>query len=201
MRYVWPALYVLSVVAVNVGFSVFPPIQTAYGKFAPMALVVGATFVIRDFAQRSAGDKAILFYMLVGIVLSYIMADPFVATASAAAFAVSELVDYAVYTWTKRPFHQRVLISSAISTPVDTFVFLTGVGIVSAGTFFIMVASKMVAALLLYLIYREIQVDRDSRTMYPYSEAKFESDWEDDTSDPENKPKKISPVIGRSLGG
>ena len=47
--------------------------------------------------------------MMVGVAISYFMANPFVATASAAAFLISELVDWAVYSFTKRPLSQRVL--------------------------------------------------------------------------------------------
>ena len=44
--------------------------------------------------------------------------------ASAAAFAVGELGDWAVYTFTRRPFSQRILISSLIGAPLDSIVFL-----------------------------------------------------------------------------
>ena len=85
--------------------------------------------------------------MVVGVVASYLMADPFVALASAAAFAISELADWAVYTWTKKPLRQRVLISSAISTPIDSTVFMVMLGFFSLPGLLIMTASKMVGAL------------------------------------------------------
>lgn len=145
------ALYVLTVVAVNLGFSYVPLIETPLGMLSPMAIVVGAIFVIRDFAQRVAGHS-VLFAMAIAVFFSYVLADPYVATASALAFAAAELADYAIYTLTKKPFHQRVLWSSLVSTPIDTAVFLLGISHFSVGTFFLMFASKMVAALVIYLM-------------------------------------------------
>lgn len=146
-------LYVALILVVNVGFSVVPPIMTPLGLFAPMAIFVGFIFVMRDFAQRSAGHW-VLLAMVVGTALSYVLASPYVALASAAAFAVSELVDWGVYTASRKPFHQRILISSIIATPIDTLVFLYGISAFSFGTFCIMIASKMIAALVIWAMYR-----------------------------------------------
>jgi len=147
------ALYVALILAVNIGFSLVPPIMTPLGLFAPMAIFVGLIFVMRDFAQRAAGHW-VLLGMLVGTALSYMLASPYVALASAAAFAVSEAVDWIVYTASRKPFHQRILISSVIATPVDTLVFLYGISAMSLGTFSIMVASKMIAAAVIWYAYR-----------------------------------------------
>lgn len=146
-------LYVASVVIVNIGFSYVPLIPTQFGLLSPMALVVGGVFVIRDFAQRQSGHL-VLVAMVVATILSFLMADPFVAFASAAAFLTSELADYALYTFTKKPFHHRVLISSVVSTPIDTAVFLLGIQNFTVGTFVLMVLSKMVAAIIIFVTYR-----------------------------------------------
>jgi hypothetical protein len=47
--------------------------------------LVGFVFVLRDFAQREVGHN-IWWAMLAGCALSYCMASPFVAIASASAF-------------------------------------------------------------------------------------------------------------------
>lgn len=145
-------LYVASVVILNLGFSYVPMIPTAIGMLSPMALLAGAVFVIRDFAQRKVGHW-VLLAMVVATVLSYLLADPFVATASAAAFAAAEIADYLIYTLTKKPFHQRILLSSIVSTPIDTLVFLFGINAFTIGTFILMVASKLVAALIVWISY------------------------------------------------
>ncbi len=96
MRYKFTALYVALIVAVNYAFIVVPLVKLPDGTmWPPVALLVGFVFVARDFAQREIGHK-VLLAMLVGVAISYFMANPFVATASAAAFLISELVDWAV---------------------------------------------------------------------------------------------------------
>ncbi len=142
-------LYILTIYLVNLGFTVVPPVDLGFGLFSPMAIVVGLVFIIRDFAQRAVGHW-VLLAMLLGCILSYYMADPFVAVASVASFIVSELVDWLAYTFTKKPFHKRVLISSLISTPIDTFVFLAIVNILSPATFVLMVVCKLLTAFGVY---------------------------------------------------
>ncbi len=141
------------VVGINWGFSVTAPFDTPMGPLPPMTFLVGIVFVIRDFAQRAVGHKVIPA-MLVASAISYLMADPFVATASLVAFLGSELMDWAVYTFTKKPFHQRVLLSSVVGTPVDTFIFLPMIGFFSWPAAIIMIASKMIAAIVVWFWYK-----------------------------------------------
>lgn len=145
-------LYIVSVVAVNLGFSLVPMISTPVGLLSPMAVIVGAVFVIRDYAQREAGHW-VLLAMVIATGLSFLMADPFVAFASALAFASSEIADYLLYTFTKQPFHRRVVVSSLISAPIDTAVFLFGINGFTIGTFILMVLSKFVAAGVIWWLY------------------------------------------------
>ncbi|MCK4939266.1 MAG: preQ0 transporter, partial [Rhodospirillaceae bacterium] len=115
----YTALYIALIVTVNYAFSVVPLVELPGGtQWPPVALLVGFVFVARDFAQREIGHR-VLLAMIVGVVISYYMADPFVAVASAAAFMVSEVVDWAVYTFTKRPLSERVLFSSVAGAPID----------------------------------------------------------------------------------
>lgn len=146
--------YVLSILVLNLAFSYVPMVDLGFGLFSPMAVLAGAVFVLRDYAQREVGHY-VLLGMAAGALLSFWLADPFVAYASVAAFVISEVGDWLLYTITKRPFHQRVLVSSVISTPIDTFVFLFLINGMTAGTFGLMVAAKMAAAMLIWLIYRE----------------------------------------------
>lgn len=147
-------LYVATVIGVNIGFSYVPMINTPLGMVSPMAVIVGSVFVIRDYAQRQAGHL-VLVAIIIATVASYLLADPFVAIASAAAFLTSELVDWLTYTITKKPFGQRVLMSSIISTPVDTAVFLFWIDGFTTGTFALMVVSKLIAAFIVWLYYEK----------------------------------------------
>lgn len=144
--------YVFSILFLNLGFSFVPMIMTPIGLLSPMALVAGVVFILRDFVQRELGHYVILF-MAIGAGLSFALADPFVAVASVTAFAISELADWLLYTITKRPFKDRILLSSAVSTPVDTAVFLLMISSLTTGTFILMVLSKMVAALAIWFYY------------------------------------------------
>ena len=80
-KYKYTGFYILSVVLVNIGFVYIPMISLFGEMFPPMTLVVGAIFILRDYAQREIGHK-ILGAMLIGAVLSYFMADPYIAVAS-----------------------------------------------------------------------------------------------------------------------
>jgi len=55
-----------------------------------MAIVTGFILIFRDLAQREVGHY-IFFPLLIGLAISYVMAPPLIALASAAAFAVSEV--------------------------------------------------------------------------------------------------------------
>ena len=154
MPYKYSALYIALIVLVNWGFSVVPLVDMPGGeKWPPMSLVVGFIFVARDFAQREIGHRVIIA-MLIAAALSYVMADPFVAVASLAAFLISEFADWAVYSFTGRPFSQRVLISSAVGTPLDSVVFLGVIGHLSVVAVVVMTISKMLGALLVWWLVR-----------------------------------------------
>jgi uncharacterized PurR-regulated membrane protein YhhQ (DUF165 family) len=133
---------------------VVPLVEMGGGEvWPPVALIVGLIFIARDFAQRVIGHW-VLVAMLIAAILSYFLADPFVAFASVAAFAISELADWLVYSFTKRPFAQRILLSSVLATPIDTVVFLGIMGWLSAPSVLAMTASKMVGALIVWYLVR-----------------------------------------------
>ncbi len=154
MRYKFTALYIALIVTVNYAFSVIRLVELPDGTlWPPVALLVGFVFVVRDFAQREIGHK-VLLAMLVGVAISYVMADPFVATASAAAFLISELADWAVYSFTKRPLSQRILFSSLLGAPIDSIVFLGIIGILTPVGAIAMTASKLAGAFIIWWMIR-----------------------------------------------
>jgi uncharacterized PurR-regulated membrane protein YhhQ (DUF165 family) len=87
--------------------------------------------------------------------LSYFLADPFVAVASLVAFMVSETVDWGVYSITDKPIHQRILLSSFISTPIDSALFLYMLGQFSLLATVTMFVSKMLAAFIIWHFLRK----------------------------------------------
>ncbi len=154
MRFKFAALYIVLIVLVNWGFTVVPLVDLPGGsKWPPMSLVVGLVFVARDFAQRELGHRVIIA-MLIAAALSYVMANPFVAVASLSAFLISEFADWAVYSFTRRPFGQRVLLSSLVGTPLDSAVFLAVFGHLSFAGAAAMTVSKMLGALVVWWMLR-----------------------------------------------
>lgn len=140
----YTALYLLAIVGINIGFEHFAPIPLPNGDvWPPMSLVVGIVFVLRDYSQSEIGHR-VLLAMLVGAALSYWMASPALAYASLLAYMISELVDWSVYSLTRWPFKRRVWVSSAISAPVDSAVFLWAIGVHSVTAVALMAASKWV---------------------------------------------------------
>lgn len=91
----------------------------------PMTMVTGLVFVIRDFVQRNMGHR-VLFVMVLAIAWSFYYAWPVIALASGLAFAISETVDWLLFTFTKYKLSTRILLSSALAAPLDTTVFLYG---------------------------------------------------------------------------
>lgn len=136
--------YLAAIVAINIGFEHTTPIALPNGDvWPPMSVAVGTIFVLRDYAQREIGHR-VLLVMLAGAVLSYLMASPALAAASLLAYLVSELTDWGVYTFTSWPFQRRVWMSSVISAPVDSAVFLWAIGVHSVTAVALMTASKWV---------------------------------------------------------
>jgi uncharacterized PurR-regulated membrane protein YhhQ (DUF165 family) len=154
MRIPYTALYIALIAFVNWAFVVVDPIRLPGGViWPPMTVFVGFVFVVRDFAQREIGHY-VLAAMLVGVMLSYFMAGPNVATASALAFLISEMADWSVYSFTRMPLSQRVLWSSVISTPIDTFVFLSMLDFFSITGAAVMTLSKLVGAVIVWWLVR-----------------------------------------------
>lgn len=86
----------------------------------------GFALLARDVVQRYGGVRLSLVGVAVGTIASWLLADPFIALASAVAFLSAELVDVAVFTPLRRTrgFVPAALASNVVSAPVDTVVFL-----------------------------------------------------------------------------
>ena len=137
----WVAVYVAAIVAVNWMFLALPAIPTALGDIYYANFVVGAIFVVRDYAQRQVGHY-ILLATLVGGMLTYFAVDPAIAVASLTAFALSETTDWGIYSFTGRPLQQRILLSSILAAPVDTLTFQWLANYLTPASFTLELASK-----------------------------------------------------------
>ena len=101
-----------------------------WGHAIPSAVwVVGIAFVVRDIAQLALGRAWTWAAIVVGIGLSWWVAAPAIATASALAFAWSESTDALIFTplanrGTTRAFLLGVTISGYAASFVDSAIFL-----------------------------------------------------------------------------
>ena len=147
------ALYVAMIPFVNWSFAHVPTVPMPDGgEFQPLAIVTGLILVVRDFAQREISHR-IFFMMALGLLFSSLTTPAAIVLASGVAFLISELVDWAVFTFTKRPLSKRVLWSCLASAPLDSAIFLYGANMVTPGVFawstiITSIVSKLVGALI-----------------------------------------------------
>ncbi len=152
----WVIAYIVAIVGVNWMFLALPAVATAFGDIYYANFVVGAVFVLRDYAQREIGHYVLLATLVAGV-LTYYMVDPAIAAASITAFVLSEGLDWAVYSFTRRPLQERILLSSLLAAPVDTFAFQYLAGYLTPAAFALELVSKMVGVAVLWWLLKSRQ--------------------------------------------
>jgi uncharacterized PurR-regulated membrane protein YhhQ (DUF165 family) len=116
-------------------------------------IVVGFVFVLRDYAQRQIGHYILLATLLAGAI-TWLMVDPALALASVTAFFISEMADWAIYSFTKRPMQQRILVSSLVSVPLDTLAFQYLANYLTPAAFSTEVLSKALGVLFVWYLLK-----------------------------------------------
>lgn len=120
------AAYLGVVVAANWLVEHYGIVPVGFGLLAPAAVyAVGVALVLRDLVQWSLGRRWALAALAVAAGLSYLVAAPAVATASAVAFAASELLDFAVFTWLAPRWARAVFIGGVAGLALDSVLFLS----------------------------------------------------------------------------
>ena len=88
-------------------------------------MMIGVALVLRDLVQRRLGVGAAVVAIIVGAVLSSMIAPTTLVIASTVAFLMSEFADLAVYTpLARRRLVTAVVASSMVGLVVDSIVFL-----------------------------------------------------------------------------
>lgn len=101
-------------------------VPVGFGLVAPSGvMVIGLALVLRDAVQLAAGWRWGLAAIAVGAVASYAVAPPALVAASTAAFVLSELADFAVYTpLARRRLGAALVASGLVGATIDSAVFL-----------------------------------------------------------------------------
>lgn len=152
-------VYILLIPFINWSFTWAPMWELLPGwAFNPVTIVTGLVLVVRDFAQREIGHE-VLIAMALAIGLTFVTSGGELALASGAAFAISEFIDWMMFTFTKYKLSTRVLLSSAIAAPIDTTAFLFGASFIRDAQFTLpnitmSIGGKMAGALVIWWLLR-----------------------------------------------
>ena len=124
------AAYATAILAANILTDRLGLVPVGFGLLVTAGTyAAGLSLLARDIVHRVGGPLWALASVAVGIALSWLLASPALAIASAAAFGVAELIDLAVYHWLRpRGFIRAAFVSNAVSAPIDTVVFLALAG-------------------------------------------------------------------------
>ncbi|MFA4897336.1 MULTISPECIES: VUT family protein [Microbacterium] len=120
------AVYVAAIVAANVLSAYFGLVPVGFGLLVSAGTyAAGFALLSRDFVHTYLGVRGVLVGIAVGVILSWFLATPALAMASAVAFLVAEVADMLVFLWIRpRGFVRAALISNCVSAPIDTILFL-----------------------------------------------------------------------------
>lgn len=126
LGYAAAGAYIASVVVANSLSTHYGFVSVGFGLMASAGTyAAGAALGLRDAVQEGLGKRAVFGVIALAGVLSYFIASPAIATASAAAFTIAELCDLVVYTpMRKRGWVKAVIASNIVGGLVDTVVFL-----------------------------------------------------------------------------
>lgn len=101
-----------------------------FGLLVPAGTyLAGLALGVRDGLHEAGGVRWVLAAVAAGAALSFVVADPRIALASAVAFAVAEVLDLAVYApLRRRRARLAIVASNAVGAVADTVLFLTASG-------------------------------------------------------------------------
>lgn len=153
------------ILAANFVTSRYGMVPVGFGLMATAGTYfAGLTFVLRDALQDTAGKRWTLGLIAVGAALSFILADPFIALASAVAFLSSEVADLVVYTpLRKRGYIRAAVGSNIVGSFVDTIIFLTIAGFPMQDALAGQMVGKLVVTALAVVAVVGFRASRNSR--------------------------------------
>jgi uncharacterized PurR-regulated membrane protein YhhQ (DUF165 family) len=129
MKTMWIVLYLLSITAANILTASLAPLSLGALIVPAGSLLIGATFILRDFVQEAVGRRntyiTIAAAMVLSFITSYLLGDTlWIVFASAVTFLVSETTDTEIYSRLRLPMSLKVLYSGAVGGVVDSVLFV-----------------------------------------------------------------------------
>lgn len=117
--------YILTIIAANVAITLIGLVPVGFGLVAPAGVYfAGLAFTLRDAVQETLGRRWTVIAILVGAGISAALSSR-LALASGAAFLISELADFAVYTPLRhRSWLTAVVFSNTVGVIIDSALFL-----------------------------------------------------------------------------
>ncbi|MCZ0981911.1 VUT family protein [Streptomyces diastatochromogenes] len=126
LGYLSAASYMATIPAANIALHRYGTVSVGFGHKAPAAVfLAGPALVLRDAVQWLLGRQVALIALVVGVVLSFVVADPAVALASAVAFGISEAADMAVFNRLSPHWARAVLAGGVVGILLDSLLFLS----------------------------------------------------------------------------
>ena len=123
--------YATAILAANVMTANLGLVPVGFGLLVTAGtFAAGFALLARDFVHRHGNVRWALAAILVGSLLSWFLAAPQLALASAVAFVGAELVDLAIFVPLRRRagFATGAVGSNIVSAPLDTVIFLSIAG-------------------------------------------------------------------------
>lgn len=131
--------YVAAIILANVVTASFAPLNLGVFIIPYGTLLIGLTFMLRDFVQREHGRevtyKVIGLALLLSAISSWLLGDTlWIVFASAISFAISESTDTEIFTRLKKSLASRVLVSGLVGGLLDSAIFvIVGLSPIGAG--------------------------------------------------------------------
>lgn len=145
--------YIVLIVLINSLFIFVPTYEVFNSTFSPADMAVGIVYVLRDLSQREI-KHGVIFAMLIGCFISYLLPEKQIALASLTAFVIGETIDWGIYTYTQKPLSARILSSSLVSIPFDSFVFLEMAHMMTWMNMLLLNLSKFIGVFIIWYCWR-----------------------------------------------
>lgn len=157
-------IYISAIVAANFMTSRWGLVPIGFGLMATAGTyAAGVALGARDVVQDATGRSGVIAAVTCGGALSWMLSSPALAIASTAAFVISEVADWAIYTPLRaRGWARAVLASNTAGAVVDTLAFLALAGFPVTGQ---SVAGQLVGKILWTTVLPILAVKAVSRAL------------------------------------